>query len=102
VPLNLEDRRKIVNHHAEFWWSRGVVTNQYGRPGKAARNWGPDTIEGDLSEDELLKNRQDQTIDTAKYKFTNEEYYSSKEFDLADIDIPLLSVANWVSLTFQE
>ena len=78
-----------------FWWNRQVITNQYGRPGRKVANWGPDTIEGDLSEEELAANRQDQTIDNVKNRFRDDEYYASKDFDLADVKVPLLSVANW-------
>lgn len=78
-----------------FWWNRQVVSNQYGRPGRKAANWGPDTIEGDLSEEEREKNRQDQTIDNEKFRFRDEEYYASKDFNPADIQVPVLSVANW-------
>lgn len=85
----------LSNQFISFWWNRQVVSNQYGRPGRKAANWGPDTIEGDLSEEERANNRQDQTIDNEKYRFRDEEYYASKEFDLADIKVPLLSVANW-------
>ncbi|ETS85192.1 hypothetical protein PFICI_03217 [Pestalotiopsis fici W106-1] len=83
------------NNFINFWWNRQVVTNQYGRPGRAAANWGEDTIEGDLSEEELLANRQDQNIDNEINRFRDDEYYASKDFDLSDIDIPVLSVANW-------
>ncbi|KAF2214215.1 hypothetical protein CERZMDRAFT_37678 [Cercospora zeae-maydis SCOH1-5] len=79
----------------DFWWNRQVITNQYGRPGRKARNWGPDTLEGDLPEEERAQNRQDQTIDNAKYRFRDEDYYASKDFNLSDIKVPLLSVANW-------
>lgn len=79
----------------KFWWNRQVVTNQYGLAGRKARNWGPDTIEGDLSEEELLKNRNDQNIDNANNKFRDQPYYASKEYNLDDIQVPLLSVANW-------
>jgi len=79
-----------------WWWNRQVVSNQYGLGGRTARNWGLDSLEGDLLEEELVANRQDQIIDTAKYKFRDEEYYSSKDFKLEDIEVPLLSVANWV------
>ena len=72
-----------------------MVTNQYGRPGRAARNWGIDTIEGDLTEEELLANRQDQVIDNATHRFRDQEYYSSKEYNMSGIQVPLLSVANW-------
>lgn len=85
----------LSNQFISFWWHRQVINNQYGRPGRKAANWGIDTIEGDLSEEELAANRQDQTIDNVKNRFRDEEYYASKEFDLADVKVPLLSVANW-------
>ncbi|KAK7508954.1 Alpha/Beta hydrolase protein [Phyllosticta citriasiana] len=72
-----------------------VVTNQYGRPGRAARNWGPDTLEGDLPEEEMAKNRQDQNVDNLNNHFRDDLYYASKEYDMADIQVPLLSVGNW-------
>lgn len=85
----------LSNQFISYWWNRQVITNQYGRPGRNAANWGPDTIEGDLSEEELERNRQDQTIDTAKHKYLDEIYYATKDFSLSDITVPLLSVANW-------
>lgn len=85
----------LSNKFISFWYNRQVISNQYGRPGRKAANWGPDTIEGDLSEEERGKNRQDQIYDTAKYKFREEEYYASKEYDMGDIKVPLLSVGNW-------
>ena len=88
----------LANTFISRWWNMQVVTNQYGRPGRAAAKWGPDTLEGDLPEAVLEKNRQDQTIDTAKFKYRDDPYFASKDFSLADIEVPLLSVANWVSL----
>ncbi|CZR40902.1 putative hydrolase, CocE/NonD family [Fusarium proliferatum ET1] len=85
----------LSNAFIKFWWNRQVITNQYGRPGRNARNWGPDTIEGDLPEDELEANRQDQTIDNQVNRFRDEAYYASKEYDMGDIEVPLLSVGNW-------
>lgn len=85
----------LSNGFISFWWNRQVLSNQYGLPGRAARNWGEDTIEGDLSPEELLANRQDQTIDTAKYIYRDEDYYASKDYKLEDIEVPVLSVANW-------
>ncbi|TKA80572.1 hypothetical protein B0A49_00624 [Cryomyces minteri] len=85
----------LSNAFIKFWWDRQVITNQYGRPGRNARNWGPDTIEGDLSQAELEKNRRDQTVDNTMNKFRDDLYYASKEYDMADIQVPLLSVANW-------
>ena len=78
-----------------FWWNRQVVTNQYGRPGRAAAKWGEDTLEGDLPEDVLVQNRNDQNIDNVNNRFLDDPYYASKEFNLEDIEVPILSVANW-------
>ncbi|KAJ5673035.1 alpha/beta-hydrolase [Penicillium longicatenatum] len=85
----------LSNAFIDFWWNRPVVSNQYGRPGRAARNWGPDTIEGDLSEEELEKSRQDQTVDNAHNYFRDDVYYASKEYTQRNIQVPMLSVANW-------
>ncbi|KIH93611.1 hypothetical protein SPBR_04301 [Sporothrix brasiliensis 5110] len=85
----------LASAFIQFWWNRQVITNQYGRPGRQARNWGPDTLEGDLSEDELAANRRDQTLDNAAHRFRDDAYYASKEYDMADIQVPLLSVGNW-------
>lgn len=79
-----------------WWWYRQVVSNQYGLAGREARKWGPDTIEGDLPEEELVANRADQTLDTAKYQYLDEDYYARRNFNLEDIEVPVLSVANWV------
>jgi predicted acyl esterase len=54
-----------------------------------------DTIEGDLPEEELAANRRDQTIDNRAHRFRDEPYYASKEYDMGDIEVPLLSVGNW-------
>jgi len=85
----------LSNTFIKFWWERQVVSNQYGRPGRAARNWGPDTIEGDLSDEELVANRNDQTVDNLVNRFRDDPYYASKEYNMEDIQVPMLSVANW-------
>lgn len=43
----------------------------------------------------MISNRQDQTADNDKYRYRDEEYYASKEYDMEDIKVPVLSVANW-------
>jgi predicted acyl esterase len=86
----------LSNAFIDLWWHRQVLSNQYGLAGRAARSWGPDTIDGDLAPETLEANRQDQTIDTAKYPFRDMQYFASKDFNLQDIEVPLLSVANWV------
>lgn len=88
----------MLTPQSEFWWTNGVGPNQYGKPGRAARKWGEDTLEGDLDEKVLFKNRRDQTVDTAVHKFRDEDYYKTRDFDVGAIETPLLSVANWVSI----
>ncbi|KAF1971870.1 X-Pro dipeptidyl-peptidase protein [Bimuria novae-zelandiae CBS 107.79] len=83
------------NKFINFWWNRQVVSNQYGLPGRAARNWGPDCVDGDVSDEEREKSRQDQNIDNLNNRYRDDEYYASKEYDMGDIQVPLLSVANW-------
>ncbi|KAI0490642.1 X-Pro dipeptidyl-peptidase C-terminal non-catalytic domain-containing protein [Xylaria cf. heliscus] len=94
----------LSNTFIDLWWNRQVLVNQYGRAGRSKLTFPPDgpgargqeeTIEGDLPDNVLARNRQDQTIDNAKYKFRDQEYYASKDFRLGDIEVPLLSVANW-------
>ncbi|KAK5069241.1 hypothetical protein LTR64_008604 [Lithohypha guttulata] len=85
----------LSDNFIRFWWNRQVITNQYGRPGRSSSNWGPDTIEGDLSDEERAKMRNDQNIDNAQNEFRDQPYYASKEYDLGNIEVPLLSVANW-------
>ena len=72
-----------------------MIVNQYGRPRKEGSAF-PETIEGRLTEEELIANLNDQVVDTGKYRFTDEEYFKSKEYRLEDIEVPLLTVANWV------
>ncbi|KAI1109365.1 acyl esterase [Nemania sp. NC0429] len=99
----------LSNNFIDFWWNRQVVSNQYGRPrdeeiitnektkgvGPMRPQSAPESLEGVLSAEERAQNRQDQTVDNQKHQFRDEEYYASKEYDMGDIDVPLLSVANW-------
>ncbi|RDL31065.1 Uncharacterized protein BP5553_09854 [Venustampulla echinocandica] len=94
----------LSNKFISFWWNRQVLVNQYGKPGRSELIFPPDgpgargqenTIEGDLSEDVVKKSRRDQTVDNEANKFRDDDYYASKEFNLEDIEVPLLSVANW-------
>lgn len=80
------------------------MVNQYGKAGRATLAFPPDgpgargqedTIEGDLSEEVLSENRMDQTRDNEVNQFRDDDYYASKNFNLEDIETPLLSVANW-------
>ena len=87
----------LSNGFISRWFAKQVKSNQYGLAGRAARNWGEDTLEGDLPADVLEANLRDQTVDTARYRYRDEPYFASKDYDLADIEVPLLSVVNWVS-----
>jgi len=80
----------------EFWWNAQVVVNQYGRPRRPGSAL-PETIEGHLSEEQLKANLRDQTVDNEANKFIDDEYYATRDYRIEDIEVPLLSVANWVS-----
>ena len=84
----------ILTGFLKIWWDRQVLSNQYGLAGKVARNWGPDTAEGDLSPEELAANRRDQVVDNAKNFYRDDAYYASREYNLEDIVVPLLSFGN--------
>ena len=88
----------ILTSFLKWWFDRQVLSNQYGRPGKSSRGWGPDTIEGDLSEEELVVNLRDQTEENAQSFYRDELYYASREYNLEDITTPLLSIGNWGSI----
>ncbi|KAG4432916.1 hypothetical protein IFR05_011609 [Cadophora sp. M221] len=83
------------NQFAEVWFHRQVLSNQYGRPGRKAANWGPDTIEGNLSEEELAAKRVILSEEVANNRFRDGAFFTDQQTDLANIKVPLLSVANW-------
>ncbi|KAF4975252.1 hypothetical protein FDECE_18590, partial [Fusarium decemcellulare] len=86
----------LSNNFIKFWWNRQVVANQYGRPrdeeivldaktggqGPKRPKSSPESLEGNLSPEERAQNRQDQTVDNRLYRFRDEEYYASKEYDM--------------------
>ncbi|KIW39760.1 uncharacterized protein PV06_08345 [Exophiala oligosperma] len=84
----------LSNEFYNRWYPRQVASNQYGLPGKAARNWGPDTVEGDLGEEELKDNRVDglEVMRAAKYR--DHPLFKATEVDLESISVPVLSVGN--------
>ncbi|KAF4466646.1 X-Pro dipeptidyl-peptidase (S15 family), partial [Fusarium albosuccineum] len=76
-------------------WNHQIGPDQYGLPGRAARNWGDDTIEGDLSDGELDRNRV-RLVDAARAeRYRDSPRFSSFIDNLKNIRVPLLSVANW-------
>ncbi|KAJ5901830.1 hypothetical protein N7495_002358 [Penicillium taxi] len=84
----------LSNSFLGLWWARQVASNQYGLPGKASRCWGPDTIEGDLPEDELKANRVNQLLFASDNRYRDSKPFIS-DYKLEDIKCPILSVANW-------
>lgn len=48
-----------------------------------------------MGEDELRENCHDQNIDNLTHQFLDDEYYQSRDYDLQDIKVPILSVGNW-------
>lgn len=76
-------------------WHRQIGSNQFGLPGRAARNWGDDTIEGSLSDEELERNRTTIVDWGRKAQFREDERFASVNYNLEDIQVPVLSVANW-------
>lgn len=85
----------LSNTFPRFWYEKQIVTNQYGLPGRAARNWGHDTLEGDLSDEELKNNRYDLRDRVHETLYRDDPEAVSREFDLANIRVPVLSVGNW-------
>ena len=81
-----------------WWFNHSVLSNQYGLAGKAKRNWGPDTLEGELPEDELAQNRHNQIDDNANHFYRDQLYYASREYNLEEIEVPILSFANLGSI----
>ncbi|KAK5059612.1 hypothetical protein LTR69_006201 [Exophiala sideris] len=86
----------ILTSFLKWWFDRQVLALQYGRPRK--ENWGPDTIEGILSDEQLAANLKDQTVENAQYLYRDELYYASREYNLENITVPLLSIGNWGSI----
>lgn len=82
----------------QFWMGKQVRSNQYGLADRSKNGRGPDTIEGNLSADELLKNRTDQDVDNLDAFFHDNEYFASRDYNLEDIEVPLLSFGNWSNL----
>ncbi|KAH7327456.1 Alpha/Beta hydrolase protein [Rhexocercosporidium sp. MPI-PUGE-AT-0058] len=82
----------LSNTFYSLWWNRQVGPNQYGKPGRAAASWGEDTIDGDMTEDELKANRTQRQDETCR--FSDQEYYAGRTVKLDNIEVPVLSVAN--------
>lgn len=94
----------LSNGFVKFWQDRQINHNQYGTPGSDGKDAQlnlpgraprPPNVEGILTPAQLQENRTDQSIDTAANQFLDDPYFASRDYDLADIQVPVLSVANW-------
>lgn len=83
----------LSNMFFRIWWDKQVAPNQYGQP--TARHYGPEPVDGDLSEDELKTNRVDSPTENRKYRYRDDPRFASINLNLEDVTVPLLSVANW-------
>lgn len=84
----------LNNHFFDVWWARQVKANQYGRGGKASREWGLDTIEGNLSEEELPFTIVNTPQEVTKVHYADDPLFARMNINYDDITVPLLSVAN--------
>ncbi|KAG7532083.1 hypothetical protein FFLO_03891 [Filobasidium floriforme] len=82
------------NKFVSFWWNNQVRPMQYGNPEKQSRQFGPDCAEGARTADQLVERRRDQTIDNRDHRYLDEQYHDSRVYQLSDIEVPVLSVAN--------
>lgn len=85
----------LCNAGIDTIYERQIGPNQYGLPGRAAQNRGDDTIEGSLSEAELAMNRITLIDGVRRDRFRDGVRFASVNFNLEDVQVPLLSVANW-------
>jgi len=77
------------------WYVLGdIILSHMPRTKQTSHISGPDCAEGSRTEDQLVAQRRDQTIDNRDYSYLDEEYHASRVYKLSDIDVPVLSVAN--------
>jgi predicted acyl esterase len=77
------------------WWDRQIAPNQYGKPGRAASNWGDDTVEGTLSEVGLKENQGTTRPQDSVEEFADDPTFTANKVDIENIQVPFLSVGNW-------
>lgn len=85
------------------WFPKQTVTIQYGSREREQRTFGPSAPEGELTEDQLRDNREDMpaALADAANEFIDDEFYKDRMTteDYSQIEVPLLSVGNWVCVT---
>lgn len=48
-----------------------------------------------IRKEELVRNKKDHNLDNANNQFRDHLYYASKEHNIEDIQVPLLSFGSW-------
>ncbi|GLB12265.1 hypothetical protein AtubIFM57258_009546 [Aspergillus tubingensis] len=75
----------LADQFIGIWWSRQVLPNQYGTPGR----WGDPTLDGDLDSETRAKNLAGLTDNTVRYPFADDEQNKSRVFAVEDVEVPL-------------
>ena len=88
----------ILSTFGKVWYQAGVLPVQHGRGSRGHRSrmtgdWvsGPPT----LADEVLEANRIDWHEDCLRYTLASDEFWTSRQADLGQIDVPVLSTANW-------
>ncbi|WOO78222.1 Cocaine esterase [Vanrija pseudolonga] len=91
------------NEFIDYWWDNQVKPMQYGNGNKARRHFppdwegpliGPECLEGSMNDEARNKMRCDQPKDNSEHRYLDEPYHDSRVYNLSDIEVPILSVAN--------
>ena len=86
----------LADGFIKFWWNRQVRDESIRSTGVARGRTGARTRSKEIwGEEELAASRNDQNDDNRANSFRDDAYYASKEYNLGDIEVPVLSVANW-------
>lgn len=88
----------LSNGFLRWWYDVQILPNQYGYPGRESQGWGPNSSECELSAKELEVSRVDVYDQSWTYPFAEGDRFTAWDARLEDIDVPLLSVANWGGL----
>jgi uncharacterized protein len=98
----LSDARFVSEPGTRCWYDRQVLVLQHGCPGLAG-SFSGESLTGPqkLSADELAANRVDHLAEMRLHPL-NDEFYRSRSPDLSQIEVPLLSAAEWAQFDSHE
>ncbi|CRK46089.1 hypothetical protein BN1723_006868, partial [Verticillium longisporum] len=78
-----------------YWTRNGYAVVRADERGLGQSTGLLDTMSRGMSEAFFDVVERNQTTDNRDNKFRDDPYYASKEYDMGDIEVPLLSVGNW-------